>query len=81
MNAPGTGGWALITGASMGIGREIARLAAADGRNVVAVARTGALLEELAAELSGCYGVEVVPIVADLSCRGAAGWGKSARLV
>lgn len=56
----------------MGIGREIARLAAADGRNLVVVARTESLLGELATELIAGHGVEVVAIAADLARPGAA---------
>jgi short-subunit dehydrogenase len=43
---------ALITGASTGIGRELALLAAADGYEVVLVARTSASLEAVAAEIT-----------------------------
>ena len=74
MNAPGDGGWALITGASTGIGREIARLAAADGWNVVAVARNLSRLEDVAEELRGRHGVQVLPIATNLARRGAARW-------
>jgi hypothetical protein len=42
---------ALVTEASGGLGRELARLFAADGFDVALVARTGASLEELAQEL------------------------------
>lgn len=72
MNGPRAGGWALVTGASTGIGREIARLAARDGWSVVAVARTRSLLEDLAADLGARRGVEVLPIAADLTEPGAA---------
>lgn len=44
--------WALVTGASGGIGRELARLLARDGHSVVLVARSGEKLEALAQELS-----------------------------
>ena len=44
---------ALITGASGGIGREMARTMAADGWNLVLVARNESKLQELAGELGG----------------------------
>ncbi len=44
---------ALITGASGGIGRELARTMAADGWNLVLVARNESKLQELAGELAG----------------------------
>lgn len=68
--APGAG-WTLVTGASMGIGEEIARLAAADGRNLVLVARTTSLLEKLADELRGAHGVEALCLSEDLTTPGA----------
>jgi short-subunit dehydrogenase len=64
------GPWALITGASSGIGREIASQIAAAQINVVLVARRRDLLEVLGTELSGRYGVKYRVIVADLSCEG-----------
>lgn len=51
---------ALITGASSGIGRELAILLAASGRKVVLVARRRALLEELRAQIEGSGGQAVV---------------------
>jgi short-subunit dehydrogenase len=61
---PGT---ALVTGASSGIGQELARLAARDRRDVVLVARRRERLEALADELTKRYGVVAEIVVADLS--------------
>jgi uncharacterized protein len=61
------GPWALITGASSGIGREFARQTAASGINVVLVARREALLREAGAEFSKLYDVKHRIVVADLS--------------
>jgi len=55
---------ALVTGASQGIGRTTARMLAAAGVKVVAVARRVALVKELAAECSGGDG-EIIPLAAD----------------
>jgi len=63
--------WALITGASSGIGRELATLCAADGHSVVLVARRSGLLESLAAELAARYRVETCAIPLDLRDRAA----------
>jgi len=57
---------ALITGASAGIGWELARLFAAEKSNLVLVARRSERLEELAAELRKQHGVEVRIVAADL---------------
>ena len=62
----------LITGASSGIGLELARCFAADKSNLILVARTTVALEALAAELRGRHQVEVHVITADLSQAGAA---------
>ena len=61
------GPWALITGASSGIGREFARQIAASGINIVLVARREALLKEAGAEFSKKYGVEHRVVALDLT--------------
>lgn len=58
---------ALITGASSGIGLELAKLAAADGRNLVLVARRKERLNEVKRELEGKYQIEIQVIADDLS--------------
>lgn len=60
-------GIVLITGASSGIGRELARLYAADGAGLVLVARSQDRLRELAAELVAQYGAQAQVLPADLS--------------
>ncbi len=58
---------ALITGASSGIGRELAKLFAQSGRNLILVARSQAKLEELRQLLVSKHSVHVEVIVADLA--------------
>ncbi len=57
----------LITGASSGIGAEIARGLARRGHGVTLVARRRAPLVELASEISAEHGVSVEVVVADVS--------------
>lgn len=58
---------ALVTGASSGIGRDIARSLAMHGINVIITARRRDRLSELKAELTAKYGVKVMCITADLT--------------
>src|SRR5260221_5693740 len=64
------GPWALVTGASSGIGKEFARQIAASGINIVLVARREDLLKEVGVEFSKRYGVEHRVVVLDLSEEG-----------
>ena len=57
----------LITGASSGIGRELARLFASDGADLVLIARSEGRLRELADELAAKYGAVAQVVPADLS--------------
>jgi hypothetical protein len=61
------GPWALVTGASDGIGREFARELAQRGINVILVARRRPLLQQLAEELTRQHGIETQVIDADLT--------------
>jgi len=58
---------ALITGASSGIGYELAKLFAKDKYDLIIVARNEKNLELTKTELTKMYGVEVTAIVKDLS--------------
>jgi short-subunit dehydrogenase len=59
--------YALVTGASAGLGTEFARQLAKKGLNLLLVARRGDRLQALAASLSQDFGVAVKTLVADLS--------------
>ena len=57
----------LITGASSGIGRELARLYASDGAGLVLIARSEDKLRQLADELCANYGAGAQVVPTDLS--------------
>ncbi|OEO31938.1 hypothetical protein VW23_013915 [Devosia insulae DS-56] len=61
------GPWAVVTGASSGIGYEAARQLAANGFNLVLVARREALLDQAAKAFKQRHGISVRVIVADLA--------------
>jgi uncharacterized protein len=61
----------LITGASSGIGRELARQFARDGADLVLIARSEGRLRELAGDLAAEYGVTVQVVPVDLSRPGS----------
>jgi uncharacterized protein len=63
----------LITGASSGIGRELARLFAGDGADLVLVARSEDRLRELAAGLTADHGIRAQVLAADLTRPDSAG--------
>jgi short-subunit dehydrogenase len=65
--APGPRSTCLVTGASSGIGAEIARVLARRGRNVALVARREPLLRSLADELSSTHGIRADVLPADLT--------------
>jgi short-subunit dehydrogenase len=60
-------GSALITGASSGIGAELAKLCASDGYNLILVARRAPRLQQLADELARRHGISARIVAADLS--------------
>jgi short-subunit dehydrogenase len=62
-------GCALITGASSGIGLELAREFAGHGHPVILVARNEGRLNEVAAELTRAQGIEATAIASDLGER------------
>ena len=61
------GPWALVTGASSGIGAEFVRQLAAEGFNVALAARRGGLLHTLAEEVERRCAITTRRVVVDLS--------------
>lgn len=66
------GPWAIVTGASDGIGRATAAELASAGINLVIVARRAELLASLATELQANHRIEVRILAVDLADRSAA---------
>jgi 3-oxoacyl-[acyl-carrier protein] reductase len=58
---------AVVTGASRGIGKALASVAAGLGANIVLAARQEAPLKETAEELAKKYKVEVLPVACDVT--------------
>lgn len=61
------GPWAIVAGASEGTGRAYARALAAEGLNLVLIARRSGPLDALAADIHGETGVECVTAAIDLA--------------
>lgn len=66
-------GWALVTGASSGMGLEYSRQLASRGWDIVLVSNQENELVQAAADIAGFFGVNAVPHYADLSAENAAG--------
>lgn len=64
--------WALVTGASGGIGLEFARQLAARGYNIICASRNIEKLKAVCADLEKEYSVRTLPVKSDLSKTGAA---------
>ena len=61
---------ALVTGASMGIGVDLAECFARDGYDLILAARSEAALKQVAERLSGKYGIQAIAIAVDLGVPG-----------
>jgi len=66
-NPPGRRPVALVTGASSGIGRDLAALFAQGGHDLVLVARDAGALDQVGAELAHGHGARATIIAADLA--------------
>ena len=62
-----SGKWAMITGASSGIGKAYAERFAKEGANLILIARGQQALEDLAQSIRTQAGVEVLVLPKDLS--------------
>ena len=58
---------AVVTGASTGLGVQMAKALASQGANLVVLARRKEKLEQVAAELKTEFGVECLPVVCDIT--------------
>lgn len=67
------GPWAVVTGTSSGIGREIALQLAKAGLNLVLVARSQQVLEEMAADFATRFSIETQVLAIDLAQETAIG--------
>jgi uncharacterized protein len=68
----GSGQTALVTGASTGIGVDLAECFARDGYDLILCARTASTLGEVAKRLAAAHGVKATAITADLGAVGGA---------
>ena len=69
-NRRGDGQSALVTGASMGIGVDLAECFAKDGYNLIVAARSAGALKDVADRLATKHHVQATPLVADLAVAG-----------
>jgi len=65
------GSWALIAGASHGLGAEFSRQLAASGLNCVLLSRRPAVLQELKRDLEAEYGIDALVVGIDLMAKDA----------
>jgi uncharacterized protein len=61
------GPWAVVTGASSGIGRELAERLAESGLNLILNSRQAGVLATIGKELQARYGIQVLVVASDLS--------------
>ena len=66
-NSPTSSSTALVTGASGGIGYDLASILAKNGHDLILVARNVTALEALAHKLESQYGVRAVVMPVDLT--------------